>query len=76
MDDRDAMPPVLVYSSWRPPEVTVRRQVWFAVAGMVIGGLAGLVLLFVAVAAGRRRTWHIWGGEAVLPVFDGADRND
>ena len=53
MDDTNAMPPVLEYGSWRPPEITVRRQVWLAVYGAAVGGLAGFALIFVAaIAAG------------------------
>jgi hypothetical protein len=49
MDDPNSMP-VLVYSSWQPPQVTVRGQVWGGIAGVAVGGLAGLVLMFVAAA--------------------------
>jgi hypothetical protein len=51
MDDREPMPPVLAYSSWRPPAVTpvtTRRQVIGAILGVVIGSAAGCVLLFCA----------------------------
>ena len=51
MDDHQGMPPVLVYSSWRPPAVTIRRQVLFSVIGILLGALAGMALLFVTVAA-------------------------